>query len=202
MMQVKLDFQPLSVMLTCGGGKNLVLDLILALQTLTAARILPSRISDRTLSADLAMLFIRVDSNQFDIKSAVHLVEQVVDHASDTDIWSAVFALVALTTPKPTTPPTVFHKAAFDTPLKSTTSSLQGSEQIHDVLDQCLVQEIDGCVYEDTKGFYGKYFEGKTWSEDAEQIARDANPQIIDGKWSDYPNDTSQGAFLEWFWGF
>ena len=97
-------------MLTCGGGNKLILDLILALQPLTVARTLPSRISDRTLFTDLAMLSIRVNSNQFEVKLAVQLVEQVVNHASDTDIWSAVFSLVAHTIPKPMTPPTVFHK--------------------------------------------------------------------------------------------
>jgi hypothetical protein len=25
------------------------------------------------------------------------------------------------------------------------------------------IQEINGCVYEDTEGFYEKYFEGRTW---------------------------------------
>ena len=43
--------------------KNLVLDLILAMQIEPAARILPSLIADRTLSGDIGILYGRVDSN-------------------------------------------------------------------------------------------------------------------------------------------
>jgi len=104
-----------------------VLDLIQALLIEPAARILPSRIADRTLSGDLAILYGRVDSNQLDSALAIPLVEEIVRNEPDTptwnnaDIWLAVFDLVARTTS--VTSPTVFEKAVFDTPLRSNSSS-------------------------------------------------------------------------------
>lgn len=55
--------------------KNLVLDLIQALQIEPAARTLPSQIAERTLSGDLGLLYSRVDANQLDIVAAIPLVE-------------------------------------------------------------------------------------------------------------------------------
>jgi hypothetical protein len=66
-------------------AKNLVLDLIQALQVEPAARILPSRIADRTLSGDLATLYSRVDSNQLDITLAIPLVKQIAGKRTDLE---------------------------------------------------------------------------------------------------------------------
>jgi hypothetical protein len=144
--------------LTYIGLKNLVLDLILALQTLPTARLLPSPNNRGTLVGDLSRFNAAVDSDDFDIKSVVPLLEQVIKRAPDKDIWSAVFTLVA---PR-ATPPTISNKAALDTPLKSTSSSQQGNEQTHDEIDPRILQKINGCIYKDTKGFYEKYFEGRS----------------------------------------
>ena len=81
--------------------KNLVLDLILALANEPAARILPSRVADRTLSRDLGILYSRVDAGQVGIASAIPLVEQVIGNEpdartrNDVDIWRTVFELIA-----------------------------------------------------------------------------------------------------------
>src|SRR5437762_955991 len=61
---------------------------------------------------------------------------------------------------KVTTPPTVFNSSVFDTPLKSTSGSQQGSEQVHNDVDDRILQEVNGCVYNGIIGFYEKYFEG------------------------------------------
>ena len=112
--------------------KNLLLDLILALQNQTAARILRSQIGDRTLAGDLGILYGRVDSNQLDLASAIPLVEQAVKNepdaptSNDVDIWQAVFELVART--NPATPPTACEKILFDTPLRSSSASQRGIE--------------------------------------------------------------------------
>jgi hypothetical protein len=82
------------------------------------------------------------------------------------------------------------NKAALDTPLKSTSSPQQGNEQTHHEIDPRISQEINGCIYKDTKGFYEKYFEGRSWSPTVEKIIRAANPRIMDGRWTDYPKST------------
>ena len=78
-----------------------MLDLILALANEPAARILPSRVDDRTLSRDLGILYSRVDANLVNIVSFIPLAEVIVRNepgapaSNDADIWVAVFELVA-----------------------------------------------------------------------------------------------------------
>ncbi|KAI9783266.1 MAG: hypothetical protein M1839_004106 [Geoglossum umbratile] len=182
------------------GTNDLMLDLLLALQNLPAARFLRSRNGHKSILRDLFDLGSQADSGDFDVKSVIPLLEGVIGGVSDLEIWNTVFTLVA--PPKATTPLIVFNRVILDTPLKSTSGSQHGKEQIHKKLDERILQEVNGCVYNDTKGFYEKYFEGKSWSSTAEQIIRDANLQTIDGRWMGYPNPPSQSAFLEWFWRF
>lgn len=150
--------------------KNLVLDLILALQSQPAARILPSRNGHGTLLGDLSGYVTLVDSNNFDIKSTIPLVKLVVNNAPDVETWRAVFDLIALTGPEQLTPPTTFEKAIFDTPLRSSSASQRGIEQTHDKVDQRILEELTGRVYYDVRGFYERYFEGKSWTNKTRNI--------------------------------
>ena len=69
-----------------------------------------------------------------------------------------------------TTPPTVFGKAVFDTPLRSSSASQRGIEQTHDEVDQRILEELTGRVYYDVGGFYERYFEGKSWTNNTRDI--------------------------------
>ncbi|MCJ1360408.1 MAG: hypothetical protein MMC33_010413, partial [Icmadophila ericetorum] len=186
--------------------KNLVLDLIQALQIEPAARTLPSRIADRTVSGDLAILYGRVDSNQLDIASAIPLVELIVRNepgtptSNDADIWRTVYELIARTSSS--TPPTAFEKAVFDTPLRSSSASQRGIEQTHDEVDRRILEELTGRVYYDVGGFYERYFEGKVWTNNARHIYEESRAQYTEGRWSDWPEPSLQGPFLEWFMKF
>jgi hypothetical protein len=186
--------------------KSLVLDLILALQNQSASRILRSRIGDRTLAGDLGILYGQVDSNQLDIASAIPLVDHTVRNEPDTptwndaDIWLAVFALVARTTP--VTPPTALEKAVFDTPLRSSSASQRGIEQTHDEVDQRILEELTGRVYYDVGGFYERYFEGESWTNNARDIHKESRAQYADGRWSEWPEPSLQTPFFEWFMKF
>jgi hypothetical protein len=104
-----------------------VLNLFLALQNLSAAQYLSSPTSREILLSDLLRFNTLLISDDIDVNTVVPLLQQVIRCAADEDIWNTVISLVSLRT----TPPTIFDKAALDTPLKST-SSQQGSEQIHD----------------------------------------------------------------------
>ncbi|KAG9228380.1 hypothetical protein BJ875DRAFT_389540 [Amylocarpus encephaloides] len=188
--------------LTCIDVKTLVLDLIQALQIEPAARTLSSRIAERTLSGDLAILYGRLDSNQLDSASAIPLVEQIVRNErnapawNDADIWHAVFELVART--NPITPPTAFEKAVFDTPLRSSSASQRGIEQTHDEVDQRILEELTGRVFYDVEGFYERYFEVKTWSNKAGDICEKSMAQYVDGRWSGWPVPSRQAPCFEW----
>ncbi|KAG9240328.1 hypothetical protein BJ878DRAFT_571127 [Calycina marina] len=180
--------------------KYLVLDLIGALQTLPAARVLRSQIDHKTrLRADLFSLGSKAGSSDFDIKSTIPLVELVVNNAPDVEIWRAVFNLIALTSPKQLTPPTAFENAVFDTPLRSSSASQKGIEQTHDEVDRRILEELTGRVYYDVGGFYERYFEGKSWTNNARDIYEESRAQYTKGRWSGWPEPSLQGPFFEWF---
>ncbi|KAG9230390.1 hypothetical protein BJ875DRAFT_487995 [Amylocarpus encephaloides] len=186
--------------------KNLVLDLILALANEPAARILPSRIAERTLSRDLGILYSRVDANQVNIASCIPLVELIVRNgpgtptSNDADIWRTVFELIARTNSP--TPPTAFEKAVFDTPLRSSSASQRGIEQTHDEVDQRIVEELIGLVYDNVGGFYERYFDEREWSNNARDIYEESRAQYTGGRWSGWPEPSIQGPFFEWFMKF
>ncbi|KAJ2901648.1 uncharacterized protein MKZ38_001607 [Zalerion maritima] len=187
-------------------AKSLVLDLIQALLIEPAARILPSRIADRTLSGDLAILYGRLDSNQLDSASAIPLVEQIVRNEpdaltwNDADVWLAVFELVVRT--NPATPPTAFEKAVFDTPLRSSSASQRGIEQTHDEVDQRILEELTGRVHYDVGRFFERYFEEKTWTNKVGDICEKSMAQYAEGRWSGWPEPSTQSSFFEWFMKF
>lgn len=141
-----------------------------------------------------------MDSNQLDIASAIPLVEQIVRDEPDTstwndaDIWHVVLELVART--NPAAPPTAFEKAVFDTPLRSSSASQRGVEQTHDEVYQQILEELTGRVYYDVGGFFGRYFEGKTWSNKAGSIYEKSRVQYTESRWSGWPEPSIQGQFL------
>ncbi|KAH0548029.1 hypothetical protein GP486_008229 [Trichoglossum hirsutum] len=66
----------------------------------------------------------------------------------------------------------------------------------HDI-DEDLVGEIDGRVYNNTKGFYEKYFQGRSWSPTVGAIVHNAN--LANVCEIDYPNPPTRSAVLDWF---
>ncbi|PMD49861.1 uncharacterized protein K444DRAFT_284673 [Hyaloscypha bicolor E] len=138
--------------------KNLVLDLIQALQIEPAARTLPSRIANRTVSGDLAILYGRVDSNQLDIVLAIPLVELIIRNepgiptSNNTDIWHTIFELIIRTNSP--IPPTAFEKAVFDMLLRSSSASQRRIKQIYNEVNQRILEELTGHIYYDIGGFY------------------------------------------------
>lgn len=199
--QVSVIAQQLIILLTY--MKDLVLDLILALQSLPASRKLYSQINPKTrLRTDLVSLASKSCSSDFDIKSTIPLVELVVNNAPDAEIWLAVFDLIALTSPKQLTPPNPCEKAVFDTPLRPSSACQSGTEQTHDEVDQRIFEELTGRVYYDVGGFYERYFEGKPWTNNARDIYEVSRAQYIEGRWRDWPEPSLQDPFFEWVMNF
>ncbi|KAF2787657.1 hypothetical protein K505DRAFT_379435 [Melanomma pulvis-pyrius CBS 109.77] len=178
--------------------RNLWIRLFFILQALPAAEHLRSKTGRESLRSDLLGFASTVLSSDFDLKSVLPLAQHILDQAPDQNIWDAVIALVTLKT----TPPSLPSALSLDTPLKSTSSSQRANEQTHDDMDERILQEINGCVYKDTGGFYEKYFEGKEWSTEAERITERVDPQVRNGRWTEYPALPSQTAFLNWLQGF
>ena len=77
----------------------------------------------------------------------------------DVVIWSAAFELLARTSPKAITTPTAFENTAFenttfDTPFRHSSASQNGTEQMHDEVDQRILEELTGRIYYNVTGFY------------------------------------------------
>ncbi|MCJ1345689.1 hypothetical protein MMC31_003898 [Peltigera leucophlebia] len=177
---------------------SLISKLIIALQELPAASILPSRNGNETLGDDLESVLSRMASHNF-----TPLLQHVLNGSPDLDIWDQVFILVENNlSPKPTTPPKVSSSVNYSTPFKSNAGSQRGDEQKHGDIDRML-EEIRDCMYKDTKGFYEKYFEGTPWSAKAEKIVKDANPRKTNNRWSGYPYPPpDESDFLKWLGDF
>ncbi|KAG9236064.1 hypothetical protein BJ875DRAFT_541575 [Amylocarpus encephaloides] len=183
--------------------QKLVFPIIKALIIELAADALPSRIVNGPVSSDLSLLFAHISSNRLDIALAIPLVEQIVSSKldgstwNDADIWHVVFELVSRT--NPATPSTVLQKAVFDTPIRSCSISQRGTKQIHDEVDQRILEELTGRVYSDVGGFFERYFEGKTWTNKAGSIYEESRAQYTEGRWREWPEPPTQIPFFKWF---
>jgi hypothetical protein len=119
------------------------------------------------------------------------MIKQIVRNEPDTptwndvDVWLAVIELISRTTP--VTLPTVFGKAVFDTPLRSSSASQKGVEQTHNEVDQRILQELRGRVHENVGRFYERYFEGKERSNKVGYIYKELMVQYVGGRWSNWP---------------
>ncbi|TEY37182.1 hypothetical protein BOTCAL_0526g00030 [Botryotinia calthae] len=162
---------------TAAVAKNLVLDLILALQNEPAARILPSQNGHGTLLRDLSNDITLLDSNNFDITLAILCLDEVAPLAAS-------------------------EKSTFDTPIRSSSASQIGFEQTHNEVDQRILEELTGRVYYDVGGFYERYFEDKSWINSTRDIYEESRAQYAEGFWRGWPEPSFQGLFFEWFMKF
>ncbi|KAH8585983.1 hypothetical protein B0O99DRAFT_695910 [Bisporella sp. PMI_857] len=186
--------------------QTLTIGLLSALLNLPAIRFLRSKTSHGTLSSDLLKLISAVTSDNFHFDRIKPLLTAALtDNRDDALIWDQVYNAVteSLTSPKQLTPPTAFEKAVFDTPFRSSSASQRWIEQTHDEVDQRILEELTGRVYYDVGGFYERYFEGKTWTNNARDIYEESRAQYTEGRWSGWPEPSIQSLFFfEWFMKF
>lgn len=135
--------------LTSTGPKNSLLDLIHALQGLSATRSLPSNQGNRDLLGDLLALSSAVYSDNFDIKHILPLLRAVLNNEPDEVIWNNVYAVVAASTvftvAKRTTPPLSAPSltASFQqTPWLHNTGSFANSTEHRKYVDGVLKEEL------------------------------------------------------------
>jgi hypothetical protein len=120
--------------------------------------------SRRLLMDELASIFVKVLSDDFDLSPLTPLTQAVANNDSDFEIWKAVLQLIdsfsRITPPLSSSiPPFV-----FGTPFTRSSAAFQDSIQTSSDLEQPLLIELAGCTYEDTGGFHAKHFEGKEYS--------------------------------------
>jgi hypothetical protein len=135
------------------GVKNLVLDLILSLQILPAARLLPPRSCGANLLEDLFSFGSSIYSSNFDITSIVPLLTKVVDNELDAEIWSAVYDLVTQSTPPPRPLPNLDQ-----TPYSFNTTSFVNSSEHRRHVDEVLKIELGPSLHIGVPDFYETFF--------------------------------------------
>ena len=120
----------------------------------------------------------------------------IIDNASDIDIWGAVFDLI--NTLLSVTPPTTTAPTFNGTPATRSSSSFEGSEQTRQNLEPELFYEINNCTYRNVRGFFDKYFEGKSWSRESKKVCTTMKTHRKRGRWTGFPDPPEQDAVWEW----
>ncbi|KAL9121789.1 MAG: hypothetical protein Q9187_001654 [Circinaria calcarea] len=179
------------------GAQKTALRLLGALESSEVAIHLNSGIGNGDVASDLLNLRQRVQKGDFNYEHYRALVRVVIHEASDVEIWVAVFNLIV--TVFRLTPPASIPPSFKGTPVRHSSSSLQGNEQLRDKVEARVLEEIKDCTYRDVDGFFTKYFEGKHWTERTEQVYDAVKVRYVDGKWTDFPNPAVQDAVLKWW---
>lgn len=174
--------------------------LILVLQSLPAAFALPSRVGDGSISGEIAFLYGRLASGKTAIKRTTQLLKLVIARAKDVDLWAAVFDLIAST--QTATPPTTYQNTLLDTPFRPSSAEQRGSEQTRDEVDQRILEELQGRVYDNVTGIYERFFESQNWMDAAGQFYDTSRTLYTDGRWDNWPEPSLQESFFNWFWNF
>ncbi|KAJ8071763.1 hypothetical protein OCU04_002079 [Sclerotinia nivalis] len=193
-------------------AKDLALKLIIALQTIPLASVLRSRHGPETLLEDIISWAPQVLSGVFNLSSFIPLFKIVDSHASDVEIFNALFVLLARTTTAhqsgPTTPPQSiipFAAAAFkQTPFSFSTGRLaDSSERLKDI-EPTLKKEIGESLTIDLPDFFNTFFEPIPKLLEIADIVfhmcKDSElPLYREGTgWVGWPKDCKESEVLDW----
>ncbi|KAJ9641091.1 hypothetical protein H2199_005759 [Coniosporium tulheliwenetii] len=185
------------------GATDLALELILALQSISLARVLPSRSGRGTLLRDLSNLVAQIDSGEFNVRSIVPLFEKVDSHASDLEICNALFALVA----RPTTPPQSgpsFTASFQQTPWSFNSASAVDTSDHRKDVDPILKAEVEDNLIIDHPEFFDTFFGEVTQLPEIAtavfEMCKDAEPSLYTENvgWTEWPDDCGESRVLNW----
>ncbi|EER24607.1 hypothetical protein CPC735_059770 [Coccidioides posadasii C735 delta SOWgp] len=181
-----------------------VLRLLYFLQGQEAAFGLRSKTRDGSVASELATLFRHVEGN-FHYDQYRPLVQLVLQKAPDTDIWKAVFDLIATVTQvERSTPPPRPSLPILQTPRSRNTSSLANSSELRRDIDPVLTGELLGDLHGDIPGFYAAYFDDvEGLSSIAQAVfenckAGDSPLYREESGWKDWPDNAVEKPVLEW----
>ena len=134
------------------GRKNTLVDLLLALQSLPASRLLSSRRGNIPIRNDLLLLCSAILSGSFDTTRISPLLDAVLNKQHDEVIWNAVYDAVAESTPPPRP-----ISSLPQTPWLRSTSSFANSNEHRKYVDDVLKDEL-GAMYVGVPGFFKAFF--------------------------------------------
>ncbi|KAH7115371.1 hypothetical protein B0J13DRAFT_209325 [Dactylonectria estremocensis] len=182
--------------------QNLIIDLLLALQSLRISRLLRSSGSGKNLLGDLSRLNSAVNSDDFDLDQIRPLLRSAL--ANDVDdalIWRKVYDAVTESTP----PPRPVASSIQQTPWLRNTSSFANSSEHRKYVDDVLKEEL-GPMYVGLRNFHKTYFgdvaDLETTSEAFFKQCQEGSNPLFDDGWSGWPEDAEQDDVLNWFADF
>ena len=177
--------------------QNLALDLLLALQTLPASRLLRSKTCRKPIFSDLSSLSSAIISGDFDLDRIKPLLNTALNDPDDTRIWAQVSDAVTESTP----PPRPVAPSHQQTPWGH--SSFANSSEYRQDVDPILKLEL-GPLYVGVRRLRETYFGGvaglATASETVfQKCVGGSNPLFSNKGWSEWPADTKEKDVLAWF---
>ncbi|EEP83047.1 conserved hypothetical protein [Uncinocarpus reesii 1704] len=179
--------------------------LLPALMGEMAAVKLCSPISSRNVASELSRLFVLVQEGDFSYEHYQPLVQLVIQKAPDTDIWRAVFDLIAtITRAERATPTPRPSLLTPQTPRSHNTSSLANSSELRTNIDSVLKEELRGELHADIPSFYEKFFDDiESLSDTATAVFENCktgdSPLYSDESgWTDWPDSTNERPVLDW----
>ena len=182
--------------------RDAISNLLGALLIHPVARKLRSAPSQRPVNGELASIYARVQSADFDLSPFSPLTALIADAAEDVEdveVWKTVLRLISDISR--TTPPQTksIPPSFYGTPFMRSSASFQDSNQTRSDLQQPLLTELNGCTFEDVAGFSSKYFEGRAWTNQSEEIyklLKDCNGGEL---LRDFPEIHSEDQIWDWW---
>ncbi|MCJ1348508.1 hypothetical protein MMC31_006740 [Peltigera leucophlebia] len=175
--------------------KDILLDLIPALQGLPASRHLPSSCGGKNLLDDLLKLTSAVNDDDFDIEQIIPLLKAVLSKESDYVIRDKVYAVVTESTPPPR-----LASSFQQTPWVRNTSSFAGSAGHRKYVDDVLKEELDP-MYDTSAylAFLKPFLEKLQASVVFEKCKEGDNPFYREaGGWQSWPEGAREKDVLSW----
>ncbi|KAL2220563.1 hypothetical protein M432DRAFT_543140 [Thermoascus aurantiacus ATCC 26904] len=177
--------------------QNLALDLILALQTLPASRVLRSTSGSKNLFSDLLRLSSAVNSDDFEVDRLIPLLTAVLNNECDEVIWDHVYIAVTEETPPPRSLPFLGQ-----TPYLHNTSSFVNSSEHRKYVDAVLKEEL-GSLFVGVPDFYKAFFGDIENLEEAgiavfRRCKGDSPIYSDEAGWRDWPEHATQNEVLQW----
>jgi hypothetical protein len=167
--------------------------LITSLISLPAAILLSSRHSSTPLTDDLAP---HIASGLLNVEATAVLLERVINHSSDHEVWSAVYNLVRPTTP-PTTP-RVTVSSVTETPHVHNSGAAYNTDEGRKYMDPVIENEMKDHIYLDVPEFFATFFDSV-----------DGLPLLVDAvfarctsytdRWSAFPSSCAESNISTWF---
>ncbi|KAI0467048.1 serine/threonine-protein kinase Sgk2 [Xylaria cf. heliscus] len=126
------------------------------------------------------------------------LVCHVVDKSSDINIWQAVFNIIETLTDSTLTPPLYSIAPTFrGTPIKNSSSRLADSET-REIVEEELFNEIKNCTFRNVGGFWGKFFDPKSWRKEQNSMCKGILTAHDGKRWTDFPTIPDEKPVWDW----